>query len=345
MTMLDTPEATDIAVKQAERIDELEQRLRALEKTSARATAPVAAGVPTETERSDRRRFLKLAGVAAAGIVGAQAIRPEAAAAADGGALVLGASNVSTADTILSSTSSVGSVILDCNAGAAVPSTSFRDGVYGTGNANSIAYGVLGFAATGIGVRGSSNSGYALYAAGNGRLGIGSHATNVPVPANTYSVGDIIRDASGNMVVCVASGTPGTFRRIAGPGTAGQIHFLPSPVRAYDSVLSGQGPLSGGPRTVNLSTGILAGNPPAVPVGAVAAIITVIAYNTFAGGYLTAYSAAVATVPVFTTLLWSASNLFVTATSFSLVSSQQVKVYVYPGAQTDFQIDVIGYTM
>ena len=51
----------------------------------------------------------------------------------------------------------------------------------------------------------------------------------LPPTTGAYQRGDLLADASGSWV-CVASGTPGTWRKLAGSKTAGALHHL-DPVR------------------------------------------------------------------------------------------------------------------
>jgi hypothetical protein len=323
-------------VDDAERIKTLEARLAKLEAREANSAALF--------EQTDtRRRFLRLAGAATVGVMGAAVARP--ASAANGDPVVLGsATNTGTAETVVNQTAvSQTAFIATSELAPVLPLIStptvnagFADGIRGVGGASDRSWGVSGSAQRGIGVRGESDFGYALFASGNGRIGVGSHGPVVPSPTGAYDVGDLIRDASGNMAVCVVKGQPGTFRRIAGPGSAGQMHFLPTPVRAYDSTGGGGGVLSGGPRTINLGS--------VVPAGATAIAFSLTVFNTYASGFLTIYSADLASPPIVNSIQWTIPNTYITTTTFSAINSlRQVKAYVYPGALTNFQIDVLGY--
>ena len=182
-------------------------------------------------EGSDRRRFLKGAAVAAAGAGFMLVNRPEAAAAADGSNLVLGTGNTSTSTTVLTSSAGRAFVLL----GAAG-----LEGVNSTCNGPS-GYGVLGFSDTGYGVRGQSNTGYALHATGtNPRIGInGSTYASAPT-SGSFVTGDILKDAVDELWLCTVSGTPGTWRRLGGPGSAGQLQLL-STVQRRVNTLNGTG--------------------------------------------------------------------------------------------------------
>ena len=51
---------------------------------------------------------------------------------------------------------------------------------------------------------------------------------------NAHAVGELYEDATGELWLCTAAGSPGTWRQIAGPTTAGAFHAI-SPRRVYDS--------------------------------------------------------------------------------------------------------------
>jgi hypothetical protein len=329
-------EPTGSTAVDGKRIKELEARLAKLEAREASSSE--------RFEQTDtRRRFLKLAGAATVGVVGAAVARP--ANAANGDPVVLGsATNTGTTDTVVNQTAVSKTAMKATSALAPVSplistatvEAGYADGIRGEGAASDRSWGVSGSAQRGIGVRGESDFGYALYAAGNGRIGVGSHGAVVPSSTGAYDVGDIVRDASGNMAVCVVGGQPGTFRRIASPASAGQMHFLTTPVRAFDSASGGGGVLSGGPRTINLGT--------IVPAGATAIAFSLTVFNTYGSGFLTIYNADIASPPGVNSIQWTVSNTFITTTTFSAVNAaRQVKAYVYPGALTNFQIDVLGY--
>jgi hypothetical protein len=317
--------STEAVARLLARVDDLERRLATTEQKAVPVAPPA---------RTDRRAFLRLAGVATAGVAVA-ALATDRAAAADGGNVVLGQANSETNPATITNSGTAG-VSISALKGVG-PSDS--NGLWGD-SAGTSGAGVYGTAAAGFGVFGSSATGYDFYGGGNGRVGLVQHLTSGSPTSGSYAIGDIFRNGAGDLWLCVVGGAApavAKFRKLGGPAAAGQTHFLPTPVRAYDSISSGQGQLSGGPRTISLAT--------AVPAGANAVLFSATAYNTFGAGYMTIFSSAVATVPTFNTLLWTQSNTFVVANSFSAIANQQLKVYVYPGAQTDFQVDVTGYML
>jgi hypothetical protein len=135
--------------------------------------------------------------------------------------------------------------------------------------------------------------------------------------------------------------TPGIWRKLAGPASAGAFHFLAVPARVYDSR---NDPAKKIPvntaRTISLkSTTAL----PAVPAGASGAQLTLTVTNTEGSGFITVYSNALATNPNASNANWfGAGQTLATLTATAVDSDAKVKVY--SGANiTDVIIDVIGY--
>jgi hypothetical protein len=186
-----------------------------------------------------RRSFLKLAGAAAVGALGISAVRESTAAA---GTITPGGAN----DQVLITRggSATGAVV---RVDATSSTGEWMDGLTAEAQGGK-GFGVHGISAAGYGVVGESSTGVDLYANGSGRLQLTSHGAVAPSPSGTYKAGEIIRSDDGTMLVCVTGGSPGTWRRIAGPNTAGQFEFLPSPFRIYDS-RPGFNPSSVGPKT------------------------------------------------------------------------------------------------
>ena len=130
-----------------------------------------------------------------------------------------------------------------------------------------------------------------------------------------------------------------------GPEPAGSIHFLATPLRAYDSRDTGKTKLAAAEeRPVNLATGkTLAGaSLLAVPPGATAAIITLTATETGGPGYLTTYSNA-SPLPATSNLNWvNSGDTVAVTTQVSVDAAGRIKVAAGP-ASTHFIVDVVGY--
>ncbi len=127
-------------------VDEKLDELRALVTEGEDEVAP--------RKKTDRRSMLKMAGAALLGAAGAVAVRAVPAAAADGGNMLIGCTNLETSTTNLAGAATNGQDALAARGGI---------GVHGDGNASTVAgeIGVLGTSKSGagIGVRGSVTSG------------------------------------------------------------------------------------------------------------------------------------------------------------------------------------------
>ncbi|MEY2446263.1 MAG: hypothetical protein QOE00_2843 [Ilumatobacteraceae bacterium] len=137
----------------------------------------------------------------------------------------------------------------------------------------------------------------------------------------------------------------------AGPVPAGEAHLLPEPLRAYDSRDAAGARIGiNETRTINLATGKNAAGTSviAVPPGATAAIVTLTVTDTTAGvggtgGFLKAYSAALATPPATSSINWTGvdQNIAVNA-QVAVDASGQIKITDGANA-THFVVDVVGF--
>ena len=200
----------------------------------------------------------------------------------------------------------------------------------------------------------SQGTGVGLTAAG-GRAQLLLAPEGVAPPSRTeaYKSGEIVVDAAGDFWVCVALGTPGTWRKLAGPSTSGAFHAI-DPSRVYDSRLvmtpTANGPLEGGQSRVipvadrrNVTTGeVNAVN--VVPAGATAVAYNVTVTQTSGGGF--AYVAPGDAIEVSaSTINWADGNTAAIANAavVKLDGSRRLKVFVGGGASTQFIIDITGY--
>lgn len=96
---------------------------------------------------------------------------------------------------------------------------------------------------SGTGIDGSGVTGTGTTTGGIGIAGIGPRAalasssgtgSQPPNRTDAHSAGEIDIDANGTTWLCVADGTPGTWRKLGGTNTAGALHAI-DPVRAFDS--------------------------------------------------------------------------------------------------------------
>jgi hypothetical protein len=127
----------------------------------------------------------------------------------------------------------------------------FKFGVVGTADAEGYgvfayspvgtsAVGVLGRADQGFGVIASSFTGVSLLVRDSGRIQQQLRPTTGAPSAGTFSIGEMVRDLAGDMYICTASGTPGTWRKVTAQHPAfanagGSINLLPRPIRLVDS--------------------------------------------------------------------------------------------------------------
>jgi len=118
---------------------------------------------------------------------------------------------------------------------------------------------------------------------------------------------------------------------------AGALHLLAEPTRAYDSrQVAADGKLVvGTPRVVDLSA--------SVPATARAALITLTVTQTVGGGFVTAYSNALTTVPATSTVNWTAPNSDVATTTTVAVDGSGKLALLAGQNATHVIVDVIGY--
>lgn len=215
-----------------------------------------------------------------------------------------------------------------------------------TGSAQS-GHGVVGLSATGIGMRAQATNGIGLRSSSN-RTQIQLNTVGArPAPtgdAFAHALGDIVRDDTGDLWLCVGAGTPGTFRKLSGPATAGALHLLPAPVRIYDSrpgsapAVGTKAQLDGGEvRTLDCGA-----NGTGVPVGATGVLLTCMVVGAAAGsGNLTVWSNS-APRPAANTMVWGGSSGRASTLAVSAVDAAR-RIKVSSSLRTDLVVDVVGY--
>jgi hypothetical protein len=336
------------------RIDELTRKVETLEAQLAPPdSAEPAALVPATGSRRD---ILRLAGTAAAGAVAGTvlAAAPRPAAAATGQTMLLGnaqfASNMTYIGYGSSSLQAPSNVInpertmfwID---GRGTPIDS--NGIRGDGRGP-----------TGIGLWGNSdfngtgvfgNGGYGVRATG-GRSALQLEGTNPapPARADAHLIGEIDIDSSGYVWLCVVAGTPGIWRRLGGPATAGAFHAI-DPVRAYDSRWAGNSRIASGTNRVisvadghDITTGLVnaAG---VVPAGSTAVAYNLTVTGTQTSGFLT-IAPGTATGITASSINWSGDGQnLANGAIVALDALRQVRVFAGGGGSTDFIIDIAGY--
>jgi hypothetical protein len=310
--------------------------------------------------RTDRRKLLtSLAGAAAAGVAVATIGRPGSVEAADGGNMIIGASNEGSSSTVLRRTAASANNIFtatDRTSGgifgdisifpAAVGGFGYgtrevRNGVYGWSNArvnDNVNSGIGVVAGTGSSARA------ALRLFGPGR--------DPNTDSFDHAAGEIVVDGADNVWLCVVGGTPGTWRKIGGPATAGSFHAI-DPIRCYDSRLSSYS--VNGPMTPNSSRVVACRDSHAasdgavlaadvVPAGATAIAYSVAVTETTGPNFL-AIAAGDGSKPATSSInFWTSGLSLANGLTGKLDASRQIKVFCGGGpGSTHFTIDVNGY--
>lgn len=365
------------------RIAELEAQVAAL---TARLDAATPSGVEAgsevevideaEPQRGSRRNILKLAaGAAVGGTAAALATTSGKVAAVDGDPIEIGASTtqgnsgrtvtvleyVNPAQPLAFGLTSLGNVFLVRDTGSAFPilanSSTYPASVAG------YAYGVMD-----VGVYGRSGNpdGYGVVAQGvnnglgsppvTGLLARGTRAnmqfeaesTAPRSRSDVHTVGEVIADNNGDLWFCVASGTPGTWKKLSGPATAGAFHAI-GPYRVYDSRRpSGGGRYEGSAnRTVSIKDGrdVATGevdNADVVPAGATAIAANVAVIQPGTSGFLSVNPGGDAEVAA-SSVNYSAGENTSNAGIYPVNSDLEVQVIFGPGGGGHVAIDVTGY--
>jgi hypothetical protein len=343
---------------------------------SGAGTGPVGGDAPAPV--SSRRGMLKLAGAAAAGAAVSLVAKPGVAAAADGDPVLI-ASTTATTSTERDTTAVVYTnslppevdgtfpgtkvaanifVARDTSAGFAPEtqsSSNFPAAVAGY-SFRTVANGMYGFTAnTGYGVVGSGGGNTsigAMFRGAKSNLELLAEGAAAPGRSDAHAKGELICDANGDLWYCVASGTPGTWRKLAGPASAGTFHAI-APARVYDSRAAAplKAPLAGGANRLisvadqrNTTTGaIIATDIIPARAEAIAANVTVV--NTVGGGYLLANPGGLvdADPKAATVNWWASGQILNNGVILKVNAARQLTVIAGGGGSTDFVVDVTGY--
>jgi hypothetical protein len=225
-----------------------------------------------------------------------------------------------------------------------------KAGVRGIGDGNLGVWGTGKF----LGVFGESED---TGVVGEGRIGLDSYATDVhlrmgsPTPraaptgdTTPHQRGDLVRDDVGDLWACVAEGTPGTWRKLAGPASAGTFHLLANPVRVYDS-RPGTTPAVGSKTKLSGNTARLlsvTANSSGVPLGATAVAVTLLLVNaSSAGGNFTIWAGG-APRPSANAMVWGGTAGRFASTATTRISATGT-VNVAASSSTDLALDIVGY--
>jgi hypothetical protein len=164
----------------------------------------------------------------------------------------------------------------------------------------------------------------------------------------THQKGELYVDFGGDLFYCIGDGAPGTWRKLAGPATAGSTHFLPSPERFIDTRSSNTN-LGGGPATaisanttrnyvVTGRNGQNNNSSLQVPAGAVAIVGNVFSLDG-SGGYLTIWPTDAAK-PATATLFYSSGP---GGSAFSTKLSASGSLSIFASTTTNVTLDITGY--
>jgi hypothetical protein len=199
--------------------------------------------------------------------------------------------------------------------------------------------------AAGIGVHGESLAGIGVQATGAlAPLRLGGNAGDPTTSNVPHTEGEVyFSNDSNSMWICVADGTPGTWRKVGGKTTAGSLHVLPTPVRVYDSrpgFAPDIGPkslLTGGvARAVDLKA-----NLSEVPAGATAALVSLIAADSAAAGYMAIFRNGIPW-PGTSNVNWNHAGDQTSVTTITALDANAIAA-VYANVATDVIIDVLAY--
>jgi hypothetical protein len=339
--------------------DHLVERIAALEAELGRLKAAT----------TRREIFKKLAVAGAGAVAGAAVVAAEPARAIDGVGLLIGAigdaNNTATTRTLLTYAGPAFSTpdgntnffqIRDSTVDQVQPDTAGIASFVNTKARTAI----LGYSqGDGVGVNGVSEQGFGVIAFC--RDGVGGHfqggRANVnlppfgeppPVRTDAHLQGELVDDRNGDLWLCVESGSPGIWRKLAGRFSAGQLHLLPSPLRVYDSrATTSDGPLAtGAQRTVSLSASGATGTVlPQVPLQPSGALISLTITQTVDSGFLAVFANGAPYLGN-SNINWYAENQVVAVTTVTAVDAAQLITVLAggpAGATTQFVVDVIGY--
>jgi len=145
---------------------------------------------------------------------------------------------------------------------------------------------------------------------------------------------------------CTLGGSPGLWRKLTGPSTAGALHLVSTPKRVYDS-RPGQPPAAVGPKTPlqagQKRTVDLKADGSGVPAGATAALVSLVATGTTTGvgGFLSVFRNDIAW-PGTSNLNWTAAGQTVAVTTVTALDAE-ARCGLWAGSVTDVVVDVLGY--
>lgn len=357
---------------QDSRIADLEAKVAELTSLLHGGQEPAASEtIDDEAPKASRRGMIKLAGAVAAGAVASTVVGTKAAATTDE-ALVTGHLNNATQQTairygggvngapgnnlgpFLGGTSSSPMFLVDATGSPSATAAGASISANGTGltvqgEIGIVAVGGDSPAFWGLGGNYSLNSGPTdkanLYLQPNNNF-LFSTSPKVPVLERTdaHLVGEI-DNVAGDLWMCVASGTPGTWRKITGPSAAGSLHLLAAPKRVYDSRPTEEPVLvapktvlaPGTPRTIDTTA-----NSSGVPAAATGVLLNVGVVTASGAGFLSVTPGGAGFTGT-SSLNWNGASIAI-ANGITVGTGAGATIDLYAGAgATDVFVDVFGY--
>lgn len=217
---------------------------------------------------------------------------------------------------------------------------------------------------TGVGVRGSggrlgiegfSDRGLgATFSGRTGALRVDGWEGAAPPDRVGVAVPDRVleTDATGTLWYSVAAGSPGTWRAVAGPSTAGAFHAV-DPIRVFDSRAASPspGPLAAGTtRTISvadgrsLDTGAVSVRD-VVPAGATAVAVNLTITETKSSGYLALAPGSATTLGASSINWWADGITIANGLVVKLDGDRKLKVFCAGAATCESHVivDVQGY--
>jgi hypothetical protein len=157
---------------------------------------------------------------------------------------------------------------------------------------------------------------------------------------NAHQAGELYEDETGALWICVAAGSPGTWREIAGPASAGAFHAI-APQRVYDS-RPDRKLVSGADRVISVANST-SGVVDVVPAGATAVAATVAINQTEGtGGFVSIRPDGAADNGTSSINWWGPGQTIATTVIVGLSAARQLVAKASP-TPTHLIIDVTGY--
>lgn len=345
--------ALEIEVKRL--IERLTRRESAVEPTPRTGTVQVLRS-PSEAV-APRRHVIRNVALATGGVIAGSTVLAKPAFANDPLDLTLGSSKTTAGLTGGSSTSVGTAAAFMFQAGTtwAPTSSAYGCALAGWTTVPSKPVGVYGWTNQPgghafVGVGAAANTTGALLTGIRANTYLQPSGALAPSRSDAHLTGDLVSDGFGNLWFCVASGTPGTWRKLAGPTTAGSFHAL-TPGRVYDSRATQPLPgalNSGSTKTISVANrrntvggAIVESN--FVPAGASAVFCNVTVIPTAGSGYLAVNPGGVTAINA-STIHWpSPGHVVDNGIAAKLDGNRQLTVVAAGGGATHFLIDVMGY--